>query len=225
MLRIRQAVLVARDLDAAVGALRATLPLGDPFHDPEVDQFGVRNAVMPLGDTFVEVISPVVEDTAAGRHLERLGGDGGYMVMFQVDDIAAARARIHQLGIRVVYELDRDDDTDIHLHPADVPGAIVAIDRMKHPGSWRWAGPEWIATAPAETGPVRVTGATLTACEPAKLASTWAAVLGAEADGDRIPLDGGELNFVAGECDGIAAFHVEGLGAETSIGGVRFVPA
>jgi hypothetical protein len=50
-------------------------------------------------------------------------------------------------------------------------------------------------------------------------------VLGTEADGGRIPLDGGELNFVAGERDGIAAFHVEGLGAETSIGGVRFVPA
>jgi hypothetical protein len=224
-LRIRQAVLVAHDRDAVVKALRAELPLRDPFHDPEVGQFGVHNAVMALGDTFVEVISPVEEGTAAGRHLKRIGGDGGYMVMFQVDDIAAARARIKQLGIRVVYELDRDDDTDIHLHPADVPGAIVAIDRMKHPGSWRWAGPEWIATAPAETGPVRVTGATLTACEPAKLASRWAAVLGAEADGDRIALDNGELRFVAGECDGIAAFHVEGLGTETSIGGVRFVPA
>jgi hypothetical protein len=65
----------------------------------------------------------------------------------------------------------------------------------------------------------------LTACEPAKLANRWAAVLGAEADGNRIALDNGELRFVAGERDGIAAFHVEGLGAETSIGGVRFVPA
>jgi hypothetical protein len=224
-LRIRQAVLVAHDRDAVVKALRAELPLRDPFHDPEVGQFGVQNAVMALGDTFVEVISPVEEGTAAGRHLKRIGGDGGYMLMFQVDDIAAARARIQQLGIRVVYELDREGDTDIHLHPADVPGAIVAIDRMEHPGSWRWAGPEWIATAPADTGAVRVTGATLTASEPAKLASTWAAILGAEADGDRIALDNGELRFVAGERDGIAAFHVEGLGAETSIGGVRFVPA
>ena len=224
-LRIRQAVLVAHDRDAVVKALRAELPLRDPFNDPEVAQFGIHNAVMALGDTFVEVIAPVEEDAASARHLKRLGGDGGYMVMFQVEDIAAARARIQQLGIRVIYELDREGDTDIHLHPADVPGAIVAIDRMEHPGSWRWAGPEWIATAPAETGPVRVTGATLTASEPAKLASTWAAVLGTEADGDRIALDNGELNFVAGERDGIAAFHVEGLGAETTIGGVRFVPA
>lgn len=223
MLRIRQAVLVARDLDTVVGALRAKLPLGDPFHDPEVAQFGVRNAVMPLGDTFVEVISPVEEGTAAGRHLERLGGDGGYMVMFQVDDIAAARARIDRLRLRVVYELDRDGDTDIHLHPADVPGAIVAVDRMEQPGSWRWAGPAWIGKAPAVIGPGRVTGATLTAREPTKLAGTWAAVLGTEADGDRIGLDGGELLFVLGERDGIAAFHVDGLEADVTIGGVDFV--
>ena len=225
MFRIRQAVLVAHDRDAVVKALRAELPLLDPFNDPEVDQFGVHNAVMALGDTFVEVISPVEEGTAAGRHLKRLGGDGGYMLMFQVDDIEAARARIQRLGIRVVYELDREGDTDIHLHPADVPGAIVALDKMAQPASWRWAGPEWIAKAPAETGSVRVTGATLTAREPAALASAWAAILGAEADGDRIALDNGELRFVAGERDGISAFHVEGLGAETSIGGVRFVPA
>jgi hypothetical protein len=223
MLRIRQAVLVARDFDAAVEALRAKLPLADPFHDPEVAQFGLRNGVMALGDTFVEVISPVQDGTAAGRHLERIGGDGGYMVMFQLDDIAAARARIQRLGLRVVYELDRDGDTDIHLHPADVPGAIVALDRMEQPASWRWAGPAWIAKAPAQVGPGRVTGATLTAREPAKLVRTWAATLGTEAEGDRIALDGGELRFVKGERDGIAAFHVEGLAAEFAFGSTRFL--
>jgi hypothetical protein len=223
MLRIRQAVLVARDFEPAVKALRAKLPLADPFQDPEVAQFGLRNGVMALGDSFVEVISPVEENTAAGRHLERIGGDGGYMLMFQLDDIAAARARIQQLGLRVVYELDRDGDTDIHLHPADIPGAIVALDRMEQPASWRWAGPAWIAKAPAEIGPGRVTGATLTAREPTKLARTWAAVLGTEAQGDRIALDGGELRFVKGERDGIAAFHVKGIAADVVFGSIRFL--
>jgi hypothetical protein len=117
MLPIRQAVLVARDFDAAVKAMRTKLPLADPFHDSEVAPFGVRNAVMELGDTFVEVNAPVEEGTAAGRHLERIGGDGGYMVMFQLDDIAAARARIQPLGLRVAYELDYEGDTDIHPPP------------------------------------------------------------------------------------------------------------
>ena len=166
MLRLRQAVLVARDLDAVVADLRAHLPLADPFHDPGVGHFGLRNAVMPLGDTFVEVVSPITDGTAAGRHLDRLGGDGGYMAMFQIDQIAAARERIARLGVRVVFEFEQPDVVDLHLHPADVPGAIVALDRMVPPESWRWGGPAWEAQAPAQTGPGRVTGMTLTAADP-----------------------------------------------------------
>src|SRR3712207_3757881 len=112
MLRLRQAVLVARDLDAVVAELRERLPLAEPFHDEGVGHFGLRNAVMALGDTFVEVVSPVRDDTAAGRHLDRLRADhGGYMVMFQVADLAPARERIARLGIRVVWELELPDVT------------------------------------------------------------------------------------------------------------------
>jgi hypothetical protein len=225
MLRIRQATIVARDLDTVVADLRAKLPLGEPFYDPDVAQFGLRNAVLPLGDTFVEVISPVEDGTAGGRHLDRLGGDGGYMAMFQVDDIAAARARIKDLGLRVIFDNDEDGDVDIHIHPKDVPGAIITLDHMKVPQSWRWAGPEWIQKAPSALGPGRVTGATLSALEPTKLADTWAAALGTTVDGDRIALDSGELLFVAGERDGIVAFHVEGLEADVTTGGVDFVRA
>ncbi len=75
--RLRQAVLAARDLDAVAGELRAELGLGEPYADPGVGYFGLRNAVFALGDTFLEVVSPVEPDTAAGRLLERHGGDCG----------------------------------------------------------------------------------------------------------------------------------------------------
>ena len=58
VVRLRQVVLVARDLEAVAGALRQPLGLGAPFHDEGVGHFGLRNAVMALGDTFVEVVSP-----------------------------------------------------------------------------------------------------------------------------------------------------------------------
>ena len=66
-------MLAARDLDSAVEELRTALPLGEPYGDPGVAYFGLRNAVMPLGDTFVEVVSPIGEGTAAGRFLDRRG--------------------------------------------------------------------------------------------------------------------------------------------------------
>lgn len=217
---------MARDLDAAVADLRAALPLADPFHDEGVGHFGLRNAVMALGDTFVEVVSPVKPDTSAGRHLDRLGADsGGYMVMFQVDDLAPARERIARLGIRVVWDLELPDVTDVHLHPADVPGAIVALDQTEPPRSWRWGGPAWEATAPAETGPGRITGVTLTATDPDALALRWGSVLGAQAEDRAIALDGGAIRFEQGERDGIAAFHVEGTDVDATICGVRFTSA
>src|SRR5436305_10139821 len=125
--RLRQAVLAARDLEEVAERLRDELGLGEPFADPGVGYFGLRNAVFALGDTFLEVVSPTGPDTAAGRQLERHGGDCGYMVMFQVDSLPEARERAGALGVREVFEVALDDMAEVHLHPADMRGAIVSL--------------------------------------------------------------------------------------------------
>jgi hypothetical protein len=227
VVRLRQAVLVARDLDAVAGALREQLGLGAPFHDEGVGHFGLRNAVMALGDTFVEVVSPVRDGTAAGRHLERLGGDGGYMVMFELDDVPAARERAAAAGIREVFEVDLADILDVHLHPRDVGGAIVAHDAPVPPGSWRWGGPAWEGRIP-DHGPESVTGATVAAADPQAMAARWAGVLGAPVEDDAtVPLDGGgAIRFVPadGRAEGLVGVEARAAGAPRSaeIGGVRF---
>jgi hypothetical protein len=141
VVRLRQVVLVARDLESVVATLRARLALGEPFRDPAVAAFGLQNAVMALGDTFVEVVSPIAPGTAAGRHLDRRGGDGGYMVMFELEDIEGARRRAAAVGIREVFAVELPDIVDVHLHPSDIGGAIVALDRPEPPGAWRSDGP------------------------------------------------------------------------------------
>ncbi|MFQ5351781.1 MAG: VOC family protein, partial [Candidatus Binatia bacterium] len=142
-MRLRQIALVARDLDPVVDGLCRTLGLEVGFNDPGVAAFGLRNAVIPVGDTFLEVVSPLRENTSAGRFLERRGGDGGYMVMLQTDDLEADRRRLDGLGVRVVWEITLDDIAGVHLHPRDLGGAIVSLDQPRPPESWRWAGPDW----------------------------------------------------------------------------------
>jgi hypothetical protein len=201
VLRFRQAVLAARDLDAAVNELRYKLPLGEPYADPGVALFGLRNAVMPLGDTFVEVVSPVQDNTAAGRFLDRRG-DGAYMAMFQLDDLAGARERAKGLGIREVWSIELDDITACHLHPADIGAAIVSLDRPVPPESWRWAGP-WEPHGEAHTN-----GLTLSAREPDDLGRRWGDVLGS------LQLDDGSVEVEQADEEGIAAFHVADLPEE-----------
>src|SRR5690242_2204743 len=47
--RLRQAVLCARDLEGTVERLRTELALGEPYRDPEVGYFGLENAVFAIG--------------------------------------------------------------------------------------------------------------------------------------------------------------------------------
>jgi len=107
-IRLRQVALVATDLDTVVKALETELGLSSPFHDPGVSEFGLHNAVFSLGDSFLEVVSPVRPGTTAGRYLEKRGDDGGYMAIFQVPDMADARRRVCDLGVRVVWTIATD---------------------------------------------------------------------------------------------------------------------
>jgi hypothetical protein len=183
--RLRQAVLAARDLDPVVASLRESLQLGEPFNDPGVALFGLRNAVFAIGDTFLEVVSPIQPDTSAGRLLDRRGGDCGYMVMFQVPDLDAAKARASARSIRQVFDVELDDIAEVHLHPADISGAIVALSAPSPPESWRWGGPEW----QQRTVPGRVAAVTVSVEDPDAVAARWNDVVG---DIDAVTFQHGE---------------------------------
>jgi hypothetical protein len=226
--RLRQAVVAAVDLDATCAALEQHLGVRDPFHDEGVGHFGLRNAVYVLGDTFIEVVSPVEDGTAAGRQIARAGGDCGYMCMFEVADEQATRARIAAAGARLVHDHSHDDIVDLHLHPKDVPGAIVALDVTDPVGSWRWGGPRWTATVP-EHGPGGLRGLSVAAHDPERLARTWAAVIGVEPQGTRLVLAGGQQDIefteaAAGEVERIIEVRADAPGhsGDARIAGVRF---
>jgi hypothetical protein len=198
-MHVRQVALVARDLEPVVNDLRAVFDVDVAFRDPGVAAFGLHNAVMPIGHDFLEVVSPVRDGTAAGRLLDRRGGDAGYMVIIQTADLAADRDRLATLGVRVVWEIALEDIATVHLHPRDVGGAIVSLDEPRPPASWRWAGPTWQTAV--RTAVVRsITGVAVAAVDPAQMAARWAEVLGLQLD-TRSPwqlcLDLGVIRFVA----------------------------
>jgi len=201
MIRLRQVALVAHDLAPAVASLRDALGLGEPFRDPGVEVFGLHNAVLPVGDTFLEIVSPLRDDCSGARYLQRRGGDGGYMVIVQTDDLSAARRRIATTNTRVVFEVELEDMATIHLHPRDTGGALLSIDAAKPAAEWRWGGPGWRERARTSrcTG---LAGVELECNDPADVAARWSALLGRPTrplvgGGLEIALDDTVLRFVA----------------------------
>jgi Glyoxalase-like domain len=230
--RLRQAVLVAAELEPVERELREALGLDEPFRDPGVKEFGLRNAVFALGDCFLEIVSPIQAGTAAGRHLQRHGGDGGYMVLFDLEDLDGARSRAERDGVRVVWRIDLPDISGTHLHPADMRGAIVSLDRSQPYGTWRWGGPQW--TGRTGTGAAgRLASIAVAVSDPAAVADRWGRVLGAPLQQGPEPvlaLHDGAVSFAgspdaAGE--GIVEFGfasvpaLEAAGGTVEVGGVR----
>ena len=162
--------------------LRDEFGLDEPYRDPAVAYFGLENAVFAIGDTFLEVISPVGDEAGAqtaARQLERSGGAVcGYMAMVQVDDLAAARERVRAAKVREVFEVEFEDIAEVHLHPADMR-AIVALSEPRPPESWRWGGEGWSE----RSVPGEVTGLKVAVADPRAMAGRWESAAGGHIPG------------------------------------------
>jgi hypothetical protein len=215
-LRLRQVCLVAKDLEAAVDDLCTIFGIEVCHRDPNVAKYGLVNALMPVGTSFIEVVSPIREDTAAGRYLARRGGDGGYMAIHDCDDVGPYRERAKALGVRIIE--DRAYPSRAHLlqlHPRDTGGCILEfdhhVDGERLDGAYQWAGAHW--QQHVRTG--RVTGilvAEVQADDPQTVAACWSALTGrplaSASDGPlAIDLDYASLRFAAA-----ADSRGEGLG-------------
>ena len=248
-MRLRQIALAATDLASTVDALTDVLGIEVAFNDPGVGVFGLENAVMPMGETFLEVVSPVREDATARRWIEKRGGDAGYMVILQCDDFAtldAEVARAREAGGQVVWEGDHEGARTVHFHPREL-GAILSLDGMPTWEEWRWAGPSWPQHVRTEVT-AGITGAELESPDPDDLARRWARVVGVEpeADAEGRPViafpRGGRLVFVRGEGgEGVVGVEVAvsdpaafgeraearsllGADGAATIAGTRFIP-
>jgi hypothetical protein len=228
-IRLRQVALVAADLASAEASIIDELGVELCYRDPDVGVFGLQNALFPIGDKLLEVVSPVQEGTTAGRQLGKRNGDSGYMVILQVDDLDAMRSRSQANGVRVVFTAARPDITGIHLHPKDVGAAILSVDQSDQWDDWPWAGPNWRdhITNRVVTDLV---GVAMQSEHPAGTANRWAALLGREAaeiGGEyHVPLDEGVLRFVSpgdDRGDGVCAVDMratDGLIRSTTLCGV-----
>jgi hypothetical protein len=177
---LRQIALLAKDRDKAVDDLRAVLGLEIGHIDPGVGQFGLHNAILPVGGQFIEIVAPVRDGTTAGRYLERRGGDGGYMVILQCSDHAPVKRRATELGLRKVLEFDDREYSCMQFHPRDTGGSFLEVDHQANSappeGGWWPAGEHWKAAVRTERVNA-IAAAEVQAPDPEKLALRWSEIL------------------------------------------------
>ena len=223
-IRLRQVAFVAADLSPVEADIERHLGLEPCFRDPGVARFGLHNVLYPVGDQLLEVVSPTEAGTTAGRLLAKRDGDGGYMVILQVDDLEPHRRRFAEVGARVVFEAAAGGVTGLHLHPSDVGGAILSVDRTDDWDAWPWAGPDWRDHVRTEVVQ-RIRAVEVQAHDPEAMAARWSDVLGITAGGTTVPLDEGEVRFVEvldGRGEGVSGLElVAARPGELEISGVR----
>ena len=215
-MRLRQLVIATAEMDLLADRICDLFELRITFSDPELIVFGLQNVLIPLGDTFLELVTPVKENTSAERFLKKKGGDGGYMVIVDSVDLEKERKRLKNGGMDIVwYENRKSDDIhgqSLHLHPKQVGGAILSIDNMNPLSSWLWAGKDWEKDI-NKSLVSHLSGVNICSPTPDKLLLNWEKALGRKRSlgSNSIDLSGSNINFVINtqsQSEHISAFQI-----------------
>ncbi|MBN1530583.1 MAG: methylmalonyl-CoA epimerase [Thermoleophilaceae bacterium] len=126
--RIDHIGVAVADLDDAIALYRDRL--GMPLqHRETVEQFGVEAALLGIGESHVELLSPTGPESGVARFLER-SGPGLHHVAYQTGDIAVALERARSAGFRLIDEEPRvgiRNSRVAFVHPKSTGGVLTEL--------------------------------------------------------------------------------------------------
>ncbi len=95
----------------------------------EVPEEKVRVAMLPLGETRVELLEATAEDSAIARFVAQRG-EGLHHIAVRVPDLAAAVARLKSAGARLVSEqvgTGAGGHRYVFVHPQSAGGVLLEL--------------------------------------------------------------------------------------------------
>ncbi|MBI2819209.1 MAG: methylmalonyl Co-A mutase-associated GTPase MeaB [Acidobacteria bacterium] len=94
-----------------------------------IPQEKVKVAMLPLGDTRIELLEPTAPDSPIARFLAKRG-PGLHHICLRVPDLAAAVARLRQNGVRLINEVPgtgAGGHKYVFVHPASAGGVLLEL--------------------------------------------------------------------------------------------------
>jgi LAO/AO transport system kinase len=98
-------------------------------HEETVDHERVRVAMIPAGDSRIELLEPLASDSPIGKFIAKRG-EGLHHVALNVEDIAAALAALKQKGVRLISEevqIGAGGHLYFFVHPSSAGGVLLEI--------------------------------------------------------------------------------------------------
>jgi methylmalonyl-CoA epimerase len=99
------------------------------------DKFQVRIALLPVGDTLVELIQPMAEGTMMADFLKNRG-ESIHHIAFRVDDLEAELAKLKAKGVSLINETPQPGGLGARiafLHPSAGNGVSIELVEKKQP--------------------------------------------------------------------------------------------
>jgi methylmalonyl-CoA/ethylmalonyl-CoA epimerase len=131
--RLNHVAIVVPDLAAAIALYRDTL--GATVLSPHaLPEHGVTAAFVELGNTRVELLEPLGENSPVGGFLARNPDGAMHHVCYEVADIRAARDRLRATGARVLGDgepkIGAHGKPVLFLHPKDFCGTLIELEEV-----------------------------------------------------------------------------------------------
>jgi len=198
---LRQVIIGAGDVEQASQEMRDAFGLAKGFADPLLEEMNMDDDTFRVGaETHLELVGPLKPEAPIAKWCAKVGGGGGYGLAIQVGDHAPYRARIEQMGVRIIEDMEAYGHGIIQLHPADM-GILVELDEIADPSVWFWDDVE----AEVSENPVidDVLAVEISSPDPEAQAQKWATLFDVTVetvDGTlQIPFGARTVRFVQGD--------------------------
>jgi methylmalonyl-CoA epimerase len=125
---IDHVAIAVHDLEAAIAYYRDTYGV-DVDHREVVESDGVEEALLKVADSYVQLLTPIRDDSPVAKYLEKRG-EGLHHIGYRVASCADALARVKAEGHRVIDEAPRPGSrgtTVAFIHPKTAFGTLIEL--------------------------------------------------------------------------------------------------
>jgi methylmalonyl-CoA/ethylmalonyl-CoA epimerase len=127
-MKINHLGIATKGIDDALGFWADALGL-ENVHTEVVEEQKVRVAMLPIGESRIELLEPTSEDSPISKFLEKRGG-GIHHIAVEVENIETTLAQLKAKGMRLIDETPRigaEGCLVAFVHPSSANGVLLEL--------------------------------------------------------------------------------------------------